>query len=433
MRKIAILSTSLLLLLFTACHNDNSSSTTDQDNTSGNNQSLVQPGVQGTSIQGDSNNSATSTTPVTPGSTGATASTNTAAGANSPYTVSKPYYIRGHLKGGAGGTVILDELGIGTTKPLFSQTINPQELYDFEGSLTQPTLLQLRLPAGRIHLVVYPGDTIYVESELAHPENFTATGKGALETMRLKSMYLILEAANTKKRALQDQLDKADKSQVAKLVDQQAVKYHQIEDEKHENLMKYIQKIDTSFVSILACQYLDPDKNFDFMEKIDKKFANKFPNSPFYQALDKKVQAFSVIQLGHQAPEILSNTPENKIMRLSDLRGKYVLIDFWASWCGPCRSDMPALKKLYDKYKPKNLEILGVSLDNNRQNWLSAIQEDKATWPEVSDLSGFSSAAAQTYLVGAIPTSFLVGPDGKILARYLRGQELESKLASLLH
>lgn len=425
MRKIAILSTALVFF-FASCQNEKKSSD-NQDNTTSDN-SLVQNGVQGTSI-GDSNTTANA--PGTPGTSGITNGSPSHSLGSGEYNVSKPYYIRGKLTGGAGGTVILDQLGIGSIKPLFSQTVNQEELYDFEGELKEPALLQLRLPAGRIHLIVYPGDTIFVTSTLAHPENFSA--QGSVETMRLRDMYLVLEAANAKKRVLREELDNADKSKVTQMVDLQTVKYQQIEEEKHNNLMKFMDKIDTSFVCIMACQYLDPDKNFAYMEKVDKRFANKFPNSTFYEALHKKVAAYGVIQVGHMAPEILSNTPDNKTVRLSDLRGKYVLVDFWASWCGPCRAEMPNMKRIYDKYKSKNFEILAVSLDNNRQNWLQAIEDDKAAWRQVSDLSGFSSAAAQTYLVSAIPSSFLVGPDGKIVARYLRGPDLDRKLATLLH
>jgi hypothetical protein len=239
-----------------------------------------------------------------------------------------PYYISGKVEGGAGGNVIIDEMKIGNFKPLFSQTINPDGLYDFEGELSEPTILQLRLPAGAIHVVVYPGDTITLSSKLAHPENFTSGGSP--ETERLRDMYLILEAANAKKDKVTSEIEsETDKSKLARLYSLQSVRMNQIDAEKRHNLEKFIDKVDTSFVAILAALYLDPIQNFPYIQKVVKKFQYKWPNSLFYDALYKKYIAYLPVQIGHQAPELLSSTPEGKDLRLSSLKGKYVLVDFW--------------------------------------------------------------------------------------------------------
>jgi peroxiredoxin len=119
-------------------------------------------------------------------------------------------------------------------------------------------------------------------------------------------------------------------------------------------------------------------------------------------------------------------------VKLSSFRGKYVLVDFWASWCGPCRQENPNVVKAYNKYKDKNFTILGVSLDDNRERWLNAIQHDGLVWTQVSDLQGWQNEVAQQYGVQSIPTNFLVDPEGKIIARNLRGPELEQKLQELL-
>ena len=115
------------------------------------------------------------------------------------------------------------------------------------------------------------------------------------------------------------------------------------------------------------------------------------------------------------------------------MRGKYVLIDFWASWCGPCRKENPNVVRLYNQYKDKNFEIFGVSLDQDREKWLKAIQDDNLTWTHVSDLKFWQSAAAQLYNVNSIPATVLIDPQGKIVAKNLRGQALEDKVAQLIN
>ncbi|MFT6867330.1 MAG: thiol-disulfide isomerase/thioredoxin [Cyclobacteriaceae bacterium] len=118
-------------------------------------------------------------------------------------------------------------------------------------------------------------------------------------------------------------------------------------------------------------------------------------------------------------------------MSLTSFRGKYVLIDFWAAWCRPCRQENPNVLRMYNLYKDQNFEILGVSLDRDRTAWLAAIKSDGISWQHVSDLKYFNSQAASDYKIGSIPATYLIGPDGKIIAKGLRGPSLEAKLKEI--
>jgi peroxiredoxin len=142
---------------------------------------------------------------------------------------------------------------------------------------------------------------------------------------------------------------------------------------------------------------------------------------------DKKAGA-----IGSQAIEFVQADIEGKQVALSSFKGKYVLVDFWASWCRPCREENPNVVRAYNKFKEKNFTVLGVSLDNNRAPWLKAIKADALAWTQVSDLKGWNNEAAAKYNIQSIPQNFLLDPSGKIIAKNLRGPELESRLCELL-
>ncbi|MBR1667063.1 MAG: AhpC/TSA family protein [Bacteroidaceae bacterium] len=169
-------------------------------------------------------------------------------------------------------------------------------------------------------------------------------------------------------------------------------------------------------------------------EEILKLFGEKQPEYPGYKAIMAAHEAQEATAIGQKYIDLEMPAPDGKNVKVSDYVGKnqYVLVDFWASWCGPCRAEMPNVVEAYTKYHDKGLEVIGVSFDNDKDAWVKAIEKLQMPWPQMSDLKGWESAAAAAYNIQAIPANVLIDKEGKIVEKNLRGEELLSKMAELL-
>jgi thiol-disulfide isomerase/thioredoxin len=168
-----------------------------------------------------------------------------------------------------------------------------------------------------------------------------------------------------------------------------------------------------------------------YMQRLLPKFKKAHPNLKITHLLEEKINRFSRVAIGQIALDIHSKDSNGKDVSLNTLLGKYVLIDFWASWCGPCRRENPNLVKLYKEYKNQGFEIFGVSIDTRSARWTAAIEKDHLLWTQASDLKGYTGEAPIMYNVSAIPSNVLIDPEGKIIAYNLFGRELEQKLDSI--
>ena len=201
-----------------------------------------------------------------------------------------------------------------------------------------------------------------------------------------------------------------------------------------ERLKKFVKDNPASFSAIYL---LDGNVNRMELAEVETMFASlspKFKDSRSGKSISKGIEARKITAIGKTAPDFSQPDTLGNAVKLSDLRGKYVLVDFWASWCGPCRAENPNLVKTFNHYKDKGFTVLGVSLDQpgKKDAWMAAIQKDKLTWTQVSDLKFWDNEVAVLYGIKGIPASLLLDKDGKIIAKDLRGAELDKKLSEVL-
>lgn len=206
-----------------------------------------------------------------------------------------------------------------------------------------------------------------------------------------------------------------------------------VEIELGTRVKNQIRKMGTSLISLHAAQMLNPERDYAFMDSLGRAFkiAKKGDMQgvgAFVELLDK----LASIRDGAVAPALELPTPEGQNFSLTSLKGQVVLVDFWASWCGPCRRANPEVVKLYKAFSSKGFTVLGVSLDDDKAKWTEAIKKDGLTWHHISDLKRWESATNQVWQVTSIPTSFLIDKDGKIAARNLSGEALTAKVAELV-
>jgi len=348
------------------------------------------------------------------------------------------FELKGNFSNAKGEMLYLEKLS--AEQPVVIDSVALDENGDFEFKNYSPKIGFYRIrvtPQNFAMLVLDSADKVKVTGNIADLGNSYKV-EGSSETALFleynemsKSRDLRLDSLNKAFQSIMEtsKMDATRMDSVSRIFE---APYNTIVSSANELMIAKLKKHTDMYASLMAIQALDPDQYADIYKAVDAGLMKKYPNERNVKMFHNVVVSMLSTAIGQPAPEIALESPEGKEIALSSFKGKVVLIDFWASWCGPCRKEMPNVVKAYAKFKNKGFEIFGVSLDQDKARWVEAIQKDGITWPQVSDLKQWQSSVVRQYNIQGIPYTVLLDREGNILAKNLRGEELEKKIAEVL-
>ncbi len=360
------------------------------------------------------------------------------------------FTIDGKLNGSSKDSLIFEEMTEKSLEPRATIMTDASGAFSFSDTAANPRLFFIRTTQKEyVMMMVMAGEKI----------NITADKGKINETVKISGSpqsELVLEMNRQLIRATDklDSLGAQFQSLKGRGNDPEAetwiqTQYGKLMEEQKTYITDFIQKHSTEPASLLALSnqlgqqpVLNPRTDFDLFEKVDVQLFKRYPKSALVLNLHKYVAAMrpqiqtansqaKLTGTGAIAPEISLPDPDGKTQSLSSLRGKIVLVDFWAGWCAPCRRENPNLVKAYNKYHSKGFEIFQISLDKTKPEWVAAIKQDGLNWIHVSDLKYWGSPVARQYGIESIPANYLLDKDGKIIGSNLRGADLEAELDKL--
>jgi thiol-disulfide isomerase/thioredoxin len=367
--------------------------------------------------------------------------------------------ISGTISGAEGETLVLQRFQNNQAVGADSVVVNSDGSFELNPSFSMPLdYYSLLLRDSNKFMILLTDSTENIEINVDVDNfQFGAEVKGSPHTAKLLEFYTTMEEYQANSEDLEEEMQQLLASELkgSPALNRLSGKLTGIKRERRNYALNFLRNESPSPAIMAALTELNVNVDLNLFEKAYADLQPTMGHSFYYEVLGKQINEVKSRQMaqkkqeqdkgsqkryrnnkymeGATPPDLSYADPNGKTRSLYDLRGKYVLIDFWASWCGPCRRENPNVVRLYNQYHNKGFEIFSVSLDKQKDRWVKAIEQDNLKWPDhVSDLKGWNSDAAQLYGISSIPHTILLDPDGKIIGTGLRGKELEDKLKEVL-
>ncbi|MFT4737597.1 MAG: peroxiredoxin [Cyclobacteriaceae bacterium] len=312
-----------------------------------------------------------------------------------------------------------------------SMEIDADGEFAFRLSDPKPDFYRVEIPGRQVLNLILSGEEDEVSLSLSGEGSDKIEISGSFAASQMLKLDSTARKMNDDVQLLNREALEARSSGDVATVQDITDQYYYLVNKHTVNLKSIIESSVPTLAALYGIEYLDFEQEYAFADSVISLYKADFASHPMAGSFIEKSDAMRRLAIGADAPEINLPTPDGSLLALSSLKGKYVLIDFWAAWCRPCRMENPNVVRMYNQYKDKNFEIYGVSLDRTKDAWLKAIEDDGLIWKHVSDLQYFNSEAPRMYQIKAIPATYLIGPDGKIIGKNLRGPSLEAKLKEI--
>ena len=317
---------------------------------------------------------------------------------------------------------------------LDSTTLSEKGEFKFSRVSPEADFYRINIGQNEYMIIAKNGDDINLNADLNN-KNHDYTISGAEDADKLTEFTKLKNDYAAKIEVIKAEFEQQVASNPTareEIVKQITPRYMKAIEDLNVAVIKFAMDNTKSLVSFYAISLVNPSGNEAAMVSYAEKVDENLKKNSAVKAFVEKVTKLKAVQIGAQAPDFSIAGLDGNTIKLADFKGKYVLIDFWASWCGPCRNENPNVVKAYNKFKDRNFTILGISLDKDKAAWQQAIKQDGLTWAHASELADFEGSTVRLYQVDAIPSSFLLDPAGKIVARNLRGEELDAFLNKTL-
>ena len=360
------------------------------------------------------------------------------------------FELKGTLTNSAGETLVLEQMSQKGATVIDSVQIDEKGNFKFEHArLPQMDFYRLKITDANFAIIV---------ADSTQQLNFTGDAKqlgkaytveGSPDTKHFINLNTVLQKSNAAFDSLKTAFSavmmslQMDSLKMDSLNNVAEKAYMEIIERGTPELIKKVESFPGTIANFSAFNYINIEKYLPVYEKVSVALQDKYPASFYTKELKTNLENYKkqfelkesqnkAMPTGAAMPDIQLNNPDGKLIALSSFKGKIVLVDFWASWCGPCRRENPNVVRVYNKFHSKGFEVYGVSLDEEKDKWVKAIEKDGLPWTHVSDLGGWQSSVCATFNITAIPFTILVDRKGNIAAKGLRGEELEKKVEELL-